>query len=142
MKIVKIKAEHKDGAVVFFNSVKEAALFAQVTSSTMSVRIKSCLPDSKGWMYTYADGIKLPEPRRKRTMPKRAEYKGDDVELDREKYNIIPYHVIHKRICVTPCPFMREPKNLVGSGQCIKCSSFRGRNKKSHEVACRKIIGK
>lgn len=140
---LKIKGERvADGHVITFNSLKEAAAFAGIPISTMSVRIRTNIPDSKGWLYTPVDCKILPEPKEKRRIPKKTVYKDDDVELNREKYHIVPYEVINKRVCITPCPFMQHPKKLVGSGKCIKCGSFRGRNKKTHEVACNRLITK
>ena len=60
----------------------------------------------------------------------------EDAELDRSKYNVIKYEVINKRVSITPCPYKRHPKPMVGSGLCQRCSSYRGRNRKTHEVAC------
>lgn len=60
----------------------------------------------------------------------------EDAELDRSKYNVIKYEVVNKRVSITPCPYKRHPKPMVGSGLCQKCSSYRGRNRKTHEVAC------
>lgn len=57
-------------------------------------------------------------------------------ELDRENYNIIPYEVRNAIQCITPCPFMEAPKFMVGSVQCQRCNSFRGRDTRTHEVAC------
>lgn len=67
-----------------------------------------------------------PEPRPKETV------------LNREKYNIISYEVRNKVECITPCPYMLSPKTLVGSTRCQKCTSFRGSNRKTHEVACKR----
>ena len=64
----------------------------------------------------------------------------DNVELNRDKWHIIKYEVINKRVSITPCPYRRYPKPMVGSGLCQGCSSFRGRNKISHEVACGKKL--
>lgn len=40
----------------------------------------------------------------------------EDVELDKSKYNVIKYEVINKRVSITPCPYKRHPKPMVGSG--------------------------
>lgn len=63
-------------------------------------------------------------------------FKSDDVELERDKYRILPYEVIYERICITPCPFKDPPKPKIGSVECMRCGSNKGRNKKTHEVAC------
>lgn len=59
-----------------------------------------------------------------------------EVELDRERYTIFKYEVRNIIQCITPCPFMVAPKAMIGSPRCQDCSSFRGRNKATHEVAC------
>lgn len=61
-----------------------------------------------------------------------------EVELDREKYNIIRYEVRNLFECITPCPYMLSPKTMVGSFKCQKCFSFKGINRKTHEVACKR----
>lgn len=61
-----------------------------------------------------------------------------EVVLDREKYNIIRYEVRNQFECITPCPYMLSPKTLVGSTKCQKCFSFKGINRKTHEVACKR----
>lgn len=66
----------------------------------------------------------------------------DDIELDGSKYRIVRYEVRNKRECITPCPFRVYPKPLVGSGGCVSCPSFKGRNRKRHEVACSKSLSK
>lgn len=60
-------------------------------------------------------------------------------EVNREKYNVIKYEVINKRVSITPCPHRRYPRPMVGSAACMKCRYFRGRNRQSHEVACNRI---
>lgn len=61
-----------------------------------------------------------------------------EVELDRENCNIIRYEVRNKCECITPCPHMLPPKTMVGSFKCQKCASFKGINRKTHEVACKR----
>lgn len=63
----------------------------------------------------------------------------DDKVLDKENNTILKYEVINKRVSITPCPFKEYPKPMVGSGLCVRCNSFRGRNRKDHEVACCRI---
>lgn len=78
----------------------------------------------------------IPKEKPPRPEPKKKVYKTDDVELDREQYRILAYEVKNIRVSITPCPFKGSPKPMVGSGNCVRCSSFRGRNKVTHEVAC------
>lgn len=58
--------------------------------------------------------------------------------LDASKYKIVKYEVRNLRECITPCPFKEHPRPMVGSAGCMECSSFRGRDNKSHLVACNK----
>lgn len=73
-----------------------------------------------------------------RPKKERPELKPKETVLNREKYNIIPYEVRNKVECITPCPYMLSPKTLVGSTRCQKCVSFRGIDRKTHEVACKR----
>lgn len=59
--------------------------------------------------------------------------------VDREKYNVLKYEVINKRVSITPCPYKEHPKPMVGSCACMSCKSNRGRDRKTHEVACNRI---
>lgn len=136
---VKVIAVHaQTGEQIPFARVKEAAIFAGVKPTTMSYRIRSRTVDSKG--YYYISGELTPEQlmrRRKRCAnPPPRQYASDDQELDSERYRIINYEVRNLRECITPCPFRDYPKPMVGSGACILCTSFKGRNKKTHQVAC------
>ena len=76
------------------------------------------------------------KPQKPKREKKRHEYKSDDVELNREKYTIVPYKVRNLRVCITRCAYRDYPQPLVGSAECVKCRYFKGRNKKTHEVAC------
>lgn len=62
-----------------------------------------------------------------------------DKGVNKEKYNIIRYEVINKRVSITPCPYKGHPRPMVGSCACLKCASNRGRDRKTHEVACNRI---
>lgn len=135
-KVIAIHAE--TGEQIHFARVKEAALFAGVRPTTMSYRIRSRNVDSKG--YYYISGELTPEQlkrRRKRcSNPESNQFVSDDQELDSERYKIVKYEVRNLRECITPCPYRDYPKPMVGSGACLTCTSFKGRNKKTHEVAC------
>lgn len=137
----KVLVKNSNGDIIEeYNSATEAANHYGINSSTMSYRAKTGF-QKDGKTFTY-DSNQLPPSRRKRSMPKHEQFQDDDVELNRNKYAIVPYEVKDGRICITPCPFHNYPKPLVGSGKCINCSSFRGRNKKTHEVACNNSLGK
>lgn len=71
-----------------------------------------------------------------RYRPKKRERFCENEELDRERYKILRYEVTSDRRCITPCPYMCSPKPMVGSAACQACSSFHGRNRHTHEVAC------
>lgn len=62
----------------------------------------------------------------------------EDAELDREHYAIMRYEVKFQRVSITPCPFHEYPKPMIGSGACQACSFFKGRDRKTREVACSK----
>jgi len=61
---------------------------------------------------------------------------ADDIELNSEKYSIVSYELVFGRLCITPCPYREAPKPKVGSGLCMDCPSFRGRNRTKQQVAC------
>lgn len=63
----------------------------------------------------------------------------EDVELDRE-FTILKYDVKFGRVSITDCPFSQYPKPKVGSGASQGCSHFRGRDRRTHEVACSKTF--
>lgn len=75
-----------------------------------------------------------------RNVVKHEEKPEKEVVLDREKYLIIKYEVRNKVQCITPCPFMCSPKTMVGSPKCQSCYAFKGRDKKTHEVACKRKL--
>lgn len=138
-----IAIRKSDGEQIKFARVKDAAKFAGITPSSMSHRISCGTVDGKGYYYIMDEGGELTKWQmyraRKKSYDKR-NYLNEDVELDKEKYRTIPYEVRNLRESITPCPFKEYPKPMVGSVQCVRCTSFRGRNKQSHEVACCRII--
>ena len=140
MKAVRITAIHKDtGEEIHFTHVREAAKFAGVRQTTMSYRIRARSVDKNGYYYIAEDltpeQLERKASRLKNPPPK--EYKSDDMELD-GRYHILKYEVRNLRVSITPCPYRRYPKPMVGSGECQKCTSFKGRNKQTHEVACKR----
>ena len=89
----------------------------------------------------YIDRAKV-RPLKPGRKPKPSLSNGDDVELDAERYVIVPYEVVNKRVCITKCRIKDRPQPLVGSVACMKCPSFRGRNRKTHQVACNNVLRK
>ena len=134
----KVRAVHQTtGEQICFDTVKDAAAYAKVKPTTMSWRLKNRTVDSNGWLYLAEEmSEEHLEKRARRMKYKTIEvFKSDDVELE-PKFLIIKYEVINLRESITPCPFRDTPKPMVGSGKCLMCTSFRGRNKKIHAVAC------
>lgn len=80
--------------------------------------------------------VKIERPKKEKKV-----FNYDD-ELDAEKYTIVNYEVKNLRICVTKCTVRDYPQPLVGSAACVRCPSFKGRNKKTHQVACSHILRK
>lgn len=92
-------------------------------------------------LYNHETDSSLPNITPHKDPPIRKEYrcqgKPESIrDSDRKKYTIIHYEVRCLHICVTPCPFKQSPKPLVGSVNCIRCGSFKGRDKRTQEVCC------
>lgn len=137
----KILIKNEKGEVVqSFDSVKQAAQHFGISATTMSYRAKTDY--TKDGFTTCYETNRMPLGSKKKWIPKNYRFQDDNTELDRDKYAIVKYEVVHKRICITPCPFKRAPKPLVGSASCLICSSFKGRNINSHEVACSNLLSK
>lgn len=141
-----------------FDSVSDAAVFFNRVESTITYRIAKKEPFN-GILYRYATesditlrNLTLPKSKQKSgpkpIKPKVVKEqepsiekpdKDDDIELDRERYTIIPYQTRYERLCITPCPFITgNERPFVGSTRCASCKSFRGRNRKTQEIACKK----
>lgn len=131
VKKVIVKDAVSKQVVKVFDSVTKAADYFNVTGSALHHRYKKGLVYD-GYIIEYSDEAPIAE----HFTPKTTKRILEECDLDRERYNIIKYEVKHERICITPCPFLEAPKPMVGSGRCIKCSRNRGRNRKTHEVAC------
>ena len=128
-----------------FNSMRQAGIAFGLSVSGLYDRIiKGRIVDNVFFRFALdgedLSGIPNTTPKRKipiRKYPsKEKAYKSDDVELNREKYIIVPYEVRNLRVCITKCTYREFPQPLVGSADCVKCPFFKGRNKKTHEVAC------
>ena len=140
----KIIATHSvTGEQIHFNSIRNAAEFAQMKATTMSFRVKhkSKLLCEQGYLYEAVEPTE--EQLLKRVMRKDSQtervFRSDDVELD-PKYRIVTYEVRNLRECITPCPYRDDlPRPMIGSVNCVKCGSFKGRNKATHQVACSRI---
>lgn len=128
-----------------FNSMRQAGIAFGLSVSGLYDRIiKGRIVDGVLFRFELEgedlSGIPNTTPERRipiRKYPKKEKvYKSDDTELDREKYNIVPYEVRDLRVCITKCTNREFPQPLVGSAECVRCPFFKGRNKKTHEVAC------
>lgn len=98
-------------------------------------------PEAKKGVYVdergnLIDQKTVEEEHRKKNRESKEKSGYKEVVLDRERYLILKYEVRNIVQCITPCPFMLAPKAMIGSPRCQQCSSFRGRNKSTHEVAC------
>ena len=142
-----------------FDSVSDTAVFFNRVESTITYRIAKKEPFN-GILYRYATesdlslrNLTLPKRKHQKPGPKTIKPKviiepepveekpdkDDDTELDREKYTIIPYRTKHERLCITPCPVITASERpFVGCAKCVLCSSFKGRNRKTKEIACKK----
>lgn len=145
-----VVVEENEVEIGYFESLSDAARKYKTYTSTITNRIlKGIVKNGIRFRYYTEEDKHLPNLSPERT-PKYVKYnktlkggrafKGDDIELDRKRYNIIAYEVKHNRICITPCPLRDNPRPFVGSARCAGCSSFHGRNKKTHEVACSRKI--
>jgi len=144
-----------DKPVGWFDSITDAARKLGYNKDSISNRIKKDLVISgvrirypkEGEEYTSLPNLSPPKvygkserPKGNRGGKKKAEKPKEEKkevfkELNREKYSIIPYEVRNVLQCITPCPYMLSPKIMVGSVKCQKCGSFRGKDKRTHEVA-------
>lgn len=138
-----IATHHETGEQLHFDTIKEAAKFARMKATTMSFRVKhkSKLLCRQGYMYEAVEPTEeklLRRIIRKESQSERT-FRSDDVELD-PKYRIVTYEVRNLRECITPCPYRDDiPRPMIGSVNCVKCGSFKGRNKATHQVACSRI---
>lgn len=134
-----VGTHHVTGDQVRFDTIKEAAKFAKMKSSTLAFRIKtrSKLLDGNGYHYEMIEPTEEELLRRVKRKEKQTErvFRSDDAVLD-TKYRIVTYQTRNLRECITPCPYRDNPKPMIGSVNCVRCSSFRGRNKVTHQVAC------
>lgn len=116
-----------------YESVSNAAKQLKVTHGTVLYWIREYKPNG-GLYYEYENQVDAVEYKPYHAY-KKVEI-TEDKPLDRDLHTIIKYDTRYKRISVTPCPFKKAPKPMVGSGLCQSCGSFRGRNRQMHEVAC------
>lgn len=114
-----------------YPSIKEAARSHGCSHTTMMYRISTGRAFN-GFIFKLADPNEEPLPLT--VFLTKKEYTFDDA-LDEDKYTIVQYQTVNN-ICITPCPFKPSPRPMVGNGQCVKCSSFKGKNKTNHQVAC------
>lgn len=150
MKPVVILVEGKPNG--FYECIGDAAKAIGVRTSTITNRVASGR-EVNGVSYRYPNEGEIdtlpnlspprirkkvePQPPKPKREPKKiADCKSDDTKLDRDSYTIVSYEVRNIRECITPCPFLDIPKPKVGSLACVNCGSFKGREKRTHEVAC------
>ena len=147
-----------DDTFGYFECIGDAARMVGIYTSNMTSRIKTgytkdglsfrfvkngesltdipCLSPERKRGQKFVVTEKMP----KQTKPKKERksvFEDDNTELNRDKYLILKYEVRNFRECITPCPFKESPKPMIGSAACIKCSSFKGRNRTTHEIACK-----
>lgn len=129
--------EDAEGNVVAeYSSIKSVAKDYGITQATMRYRIMTGKVYN-GFVFKLAnknEKIQLSNPL---TKSQRKSLKKTDTIVDRDKYRIIKYEMKY-HICITPCPYMQYPKYMVGSGRCLSCSHFRGRDIETNEIACSK----
>jgi hypothetical protein len=134
-----------DTPVGYFDCIGDAARMAEISTTSMTGRIKSQYVKN-GVSFRFAkegedlDGVPCLSPKRERPeiSVKKKDFKPKEAskKLDGEKYTILKYEVRNIRECITPCPFKEAPKPMVGSAKCMSCGSYRGRNRIAHEIAC------
>lgn len=115
-----------------YPSRKECAKALGITPATLDYRIE------KGRAYNgvickhlIEDNFVVPKTS---TKPQRKQ-KGIDYD---KGYRIITYETKNKYVCITPCPFKDKNRDaFVGSVKCEKCTSFRGKDREKHIVACK-----
>lgn len=129
--------EDTDGNMVAeYDSILLMANAYGITSSTARYRVFTGKVYN-GLVFKLKDkDAQIPIP--KLFTKKKVDYKKN-TELDIEKYAILKYETKH-HICITPCPYFESPKPMIGSGRCLNCSCFRGRNQETQEIACNKSL--
>ena len=130
-----------------FDSAKDCGMYYALSGTTILNRIRSGKVVN-GLRFRYREddeqideSLNLSPKRDKGIHPadkkrKYKEFKSDDVDLTNTNHAIVPYEVRHKRVCITRCTVLEHPQPFVGSVLCAKCPYFKGRNKKTHQVAC------
>lgn len=133
----------KDADGVFyrkFNSIRSCALHFNLKPPSILYRAETGLPYN-GYIFEKGEMSEESEGTYKNIGKKNIRiFKGDDVELDREKYRILKYELRYKRVCVTPCPYKVGRKIFIGSALCTACKNFKGRNKQTQEIACNRKL--
>lgn len=112
-----------DGSKKVFPSVKDAAEFYKMSSSSIRNRITGFVKDG---LRTFEYGA-IGNSRLVSRMNKH----GKEMAYDN-----IPYETLGTRLCITPCPSNGELK--VGSARCQGCSRFQGIDREKHIVFCEK----
>ena len=136
------------GEIIYtFDSTKDCGIYYALRGTTILNRIRSGKVVG-GLRFRYREddeqideSLNLSPKRDKGIHPsdkkrKYKEFKPDDVDLTNVNHAIVSYEVRHKRVCITRCTVLEHPQPFVGSVLCAKCPYFKGRNKKTHQVAC------
>lgn len=132
-----VLVKNEEGELLFtFPSINKCAEHFCVQVGTILYRISKGF-SYDGMVFSFVDGDRREAVPKKPPKPKKIKrVMREEVELDRTKYKILPYEVKYKHICVTKCPFISEKTIFIGSALCANCKSFRGRDRKTQEVAC------
>lgn len=142
--------------VGYYNSTSDAAKHLNRYTTTITKRVEreaviDCIllrypRDNEDYQsYKCLSPMRLEKELPKKNPQKRGRPKKEgkvynyDDELD-DKYTLVDYEVKDLRICITKCTVRDFPQPLVGSAACARCPSFKGRNKKTHQVACSHIL--
>lgn len=124
--------DEQGNEIARYSSRNECAKALGVTPATLDYRI------AKGNSYNGVICKHLIEENL--VIPKsltQSERKQKEIDYNKD-YRLITYETKHKYVCVTPCPF--KDKNIdvfVGSVKCEQYTSFRGKDREKHIVACK-----
>lgn len=103
-----------------FDSLSEAARFFGLTTGTILYHVKRGTPVN-GYMLAYSN--------------KETGKDVKDMGVEGEGYQVT-YEVSDMLVCITPCPYVEEPKPKVGSAYCMRCKHFLGKDMKRKIVRC------
>lgn len=133
MNAKKVKVENDDGEIIrIFYTIKDAASYYGIQPEAITYRAKNRFSrDGETFSFvetTLNSGIRAKNRRLKN-------YSGK-FTFDERKHCQVPYRLVRKHVCITPCPFSVSPKPFVGSCRCLDCSYFKERDKDKMIVFC------